>query len=243
MVIIMNSIITTLIVLAIIAAAIVFGVWLIKRKLNQATRKYLGMGLDQTAELLRNGIREEATMPKPIANMTPVYKPKLLRDFPEMSYEQVETMAKNALLGFLTAVAAEDTGKLFQPSRNLTQQAQSRIDRNALRGVREQFESPKIHKISMTDYHSENGTVDAEFQLSFEALHGGAQPEQMSCTVLLNCGRAEAEESGGAYYSHTCPSCGAPVTAVGVNKVCRYCGSGITERGTRVWLADSVTFL
>ncbi|MDE7234757.1 MAG: zinc ribbon domain-containing protein [Ruminiclostridium sp.] len=238
----MEAVLTTLIVIAVIAAAIAIAVWLIKRKLNQATRKYLGMGLDQTADLIRNGIREEASAPKPVANMTAVYKPKLLRDFPEMSYEQVETMAKNTLLGFLTAVAAEDTGKLFQPSRNLIQQAQSRIDRNALHGVREQFGSPKIHKISMTNYHSENGTVDAEFQLSFEALHGGTQPEQMSCTVLLNCGRAEAEETGGAYYSHTCPSCGAPVMAVGANKVCRYCGSGITERGTRVWLADSVTF-
>lgn len=239
----MEAVLTTLIVIAVIAAAIMIAVWIIKRKLNQATQKYLGMGLDQTADLIRNGIREEASAPKPIANMTAVYKPKLLRDFPEMSYEQVETMAKNALLGFLTAVAAEDTGKLFQPSRNLTQQAQSRIDRNTLRGVREQFESPKIHKISMTNYHSENGTVDAEFQFSFEVLHGGAQPEQMSCKVLLNCGRAEAEETGGAYYSHTCPSCGAPVMAVGENKVCRYCGSGITERGTRVWLADSVTFI
>lgn len=239
----MDTVITTLIVIAVIAAAIMVAVWLIKRKLSQTTQKYLGMGLGETADLIRNGIREEASIPKPIANMTAVYKPKLLRDFPEMSYEQVETMAKNALLGFLTAVTSEDTGKLFRPSRNLTQQAQTRIDGNVLRGAHERFDSPKIHKISMSDYHSANGTADAEFQLSFEALHGGTQPEQMSCTVLLNCGRAEAEESGGAYYSHTCPSCGAPVIAVGSNKVCRYCGSGITERGTRVWLADSVTFL
>lgn len=239
----MEPIITTLIVLAIIAAAIMLAIGLIKRRLNQATRKYLGMGLGETADLIRNGIREEASTPKPIANMTPVYKPKLLRDFPETSYEQVETMAKNALLGFLTAVAAEDAGKLFRPSRNLTQQAQSRIDGNRAQSLSERFDSPKIHKISMSDYRSANGTADAEFQISFEAGRGGAQPEQMSCAVLLNCGRAEAEESGGAVFSHTCPSCGAPVTAVGASKVCRYCGSGLSERGTRVWLADSVTFL
>lgn len=239
----METFLTVLIVLAVTAAAVLLAGWLIKRKLNRAAQKYLGMGLDQTADLIRNGLREEASAPKPIANMTPVYKPKLLRDFPETSYEQVEAMAKNALLGFLSAVSEEDAEKLYRPSRNLTQQARSRIDGNALRGVRERFDSPKIHKISMSDYKSANGTADAEFQLSFEALHGGTQPEQMSCAVLLNCGRAEAEETGGAVFSHTCPSCGAPVIAVGSNKVCRYCGSGISERGTRVWLADSVTFL
>ncbi|MCM1335146.1 MAG: zinc ribbon domain-containing protein [Bacteroides sp.] len=238
----METIITTLIVLAIIAAAIALAVWLIKRKLNQTTRKYLGMGLGETTELIRNGLREEATAPKPIANMTAVYKPKLLRDFPETSYEEVERMAKNALLGFLTAIAAEDAGKLFRPSRNLAQQAQSRIDGNQLKNEKERFDSPKIHKISFADYKSANGTADAAFQISFEADRGGGQPEQLACTVRLNCGRAEAEETGGAVYSHTCPSCGAPVTAVGGNKVCRYCGSGLSERGTRVWLADSVTF-
>ncbi len=239
----MEAVAATLIVLAVIAAAIIGGGLLIRHKLNQTTRKYLGMELDETAKLIRNGIREEASAPRPIANMTAVYKPKLLRDFPETSYEQVEQMARNALSGFLAAITAGDTAKLFAPSRNLTQQARSRIDENLSKGRTESFEDLKIHKTSLADYRSTGGVADAVFEISFEALHGGEEPEQMACSVLLNSGRAEADGSSSAVYTMNCPNCGAPLRVAGKETVCRYCGSGVSERGTRVWLADSVKFI
>ncbi len=239
----MEQIITTLIVIAVIALAGVAAVTIIRRKLNQTTRKYLGMGLDETAKLIRDGIKEEASAPKPISSMTAVYKPKLLRDFPETSYEQIEQMARNALSGYLAAITAADISKLFAPSRNLTQQAQNHIDGNLSRGVSEKFEQLKIHKTSMSDYKSAEGVADAEFEISFEAFHGGQQPEQFACAVLLNSGRAEADDSESAVFTMTCPNCGAPLKVAGKDTVCRYCGSGISERGTRVWLADSVKFI
>ena len=61
-------IITTLVVIAIIFIAIFILVMFIKHKINSATRKYLGMNFQQTADLIGRGLREETTPPKPISS-------------------------------------------------------------------------------------------------------------------------------------------------------------------------------
>ena len=65
----MEGIITTLIIIGIIVLVIVIAVAVIKHKLNSMTRQYLGMGLGETASLLKKGIAEESTTPKAISNL------------------------------------------------------------------------------------------------------------------------------------------------------------------------------
>ncbi|MGN0596461.1 MAG: hypothetical protein ACI4J1_03930, partial [Ruminiclostridium sp.] len=61
-------------ILAIIITVVVI-VLVVKSKLERITRSTLNMGLGETANMLMNGIKEEATLPKAISNMTAVYKP------------------------------------------------------------------------------------------------------------------------------------------------------------------------
>lgn len=246
----MKQIIITLVIIGIIALAIVIAVSVIRHKLEKATRKYLNMNLDQVGNAIRDGLRDESEPPRSISVMTSIHKPKLQADFPETSYEQLESMARNALTGFLAAVETEQTDKLFKPSTNLTRQTEDRISNNRLsQKTPERFTDIKIHKTSLANYINSNGTADAVFEIAFECYHyfneseKRSAPNQLACSVILNCGRAVADETKTAVFAHNCPNCGAPITAIGKNKVCEYCGSGISELGIKVWLADSVKFI
>lgn len=238
----MGAIITTLIVIGIIVLAIVIGVAVIRHKLNKVTQKYLGKNLEQVGEAIKEGLNDDSQPPRKISVMTSINRPKFEKDFPEMSYAQIETMAKNALTGYLNAVESQDAGKLYEPSLNLTQQLHDRLTDNASRGI-EHFDNVKIHRIALANYINSGGVVDAVFEISFECYHFFEEseklnaPNQLACSVVLNHGKALAD--GAVIEGHNCPNCGAAVTSA----VCEYCGTGISQIDIKVWLADSVKFI
>lgn len=238
----MGAILTTLIVIGIIVLSIVIGIAVIRYKLNKVTQKYLGKNLNQVGEAIKEGLNDDSKPPRTISVMTSIHKPKFERDFPDMSYAQIETMAKNALTGYLNAVESQDASKLYEPSLNLTQQLHDRLTDNASRGV-EHFDNVKIHRIALANYINSNGVVDAVFEISFECYHFFEEseklnaPNQLACSVTLNHGRALAD--GAVIEGHNCPNCGAAVTS----SVCEYCGTGITQIDIKVWLADIVKFI
>ena len=94
----MGAIITTLIVIGIIVLAIVIGVAVIRHKLNNLSKKYLGRNLEQVGEAIKEGLNDDSQPPRTISVMTSIHKPKFEKDFPEMSYAQIETMAKFSFL-------------------------------------------------------------------------------------------------------------------------------------------------
>lgn len=245
----MDGIITTLIIIGIIVLSIVIGVAVIRYKLNKVTQKYLGKNLSQVGEAIKEGLNDDSQPPRQISAMTSIHRPNFQRDFPETSYNQIESMARNGLTGFLSAIETENAGKLYLPSTNLSQQLQDRLYDNKSKGIPEHFDSVKIHKTALASYKNMSGTADAVFEIAFECYHYFREneklnaPNQLAVSVTLNCGRAVASGDNSAVYSHNCPNCGAPVIAVGGNKVCEYCGSGISELGTRVWLVDSIKFI
>ncbi len=245
----MGAIVTTLIVIGIIILAIVIGVAVIKHKLNQVSHKYLGMGIDKVGDAIKEGLADDSMPPRRISVMTSVNQPKLQRDFPETSYSQIESMARNGLTGFLSAVETGNAGQLYMPSMNLSQQLQDRLSDNSSRNEPEHFDDVKIHKTALAGYSNANGTADAVFEIAFECYHYFNEseklnaPNQLAVSLTLNCGRAVSSDDNSSTFAHTCPNCGAPVTAIGKNKVCEYCGSGISELGMRVWLVDSIKFI
>ena len=248
----MPAIVTTLIIVAIVVIGVLVVIAVVKHRLSSVTHKYLGMGLDETARLISDGLREEASTPKAISNMSAVYKPKLMRDFPQMTYEQFETLAKAVLLSTLGAIENESTDGLENTTRGYAAAVQSVISDNRGRGVTEYFDDIKIHRLSIADYSSAADSAKAVFEISFQCRHYFSDtPEkskdavsQFAAKIILVYSRESFEDSDNAIFSHNCPNCGAPLYGVGENTVCKYCGSGFTEKDvTKVWLADSFNFI
>lgn len=248
----MEGIITALIIAAIIVGGVFVTIAAIRHKLNRISRQYLGMGLDETARLISDGLKAEAATPKSISNMSAVYKPKLMRDFPQMTYEQFETLAKSSFLSALTAIESEDVQRLENTTRGFTRHIENIIADNRSREVTEHFDDIKIHRVSIADYKSTADSARAVFEISFQCQHFFSDSSdknndilsQLAASVTLVYSRETFEDSDNAVFAHNCPNCGAPLYGVGNNTVCKYCGSGFTEKDvTKVWLADSFKFI
>ena len=248
----MSPILTTLIVIAIIFAAIFGFVMFIRFKLNSATKKYLGMNLKQTADLIGNGLREETTVPKSISNVAAMYRPQLLRDFPDMTYERFVEMANTALVSILTAIENESTDGIENATDSLKKQVYDKICDNHGRQLVEHFDDIKLHRTDIASYKSSSDTATAVFEISFQCLHffeGGKNkipenPTQLAASVTLSYGREYAEDSKSLTFSHNCPNCGAPVYAVGGRMMkCTYCGTGVTEEVYKSWLVSAYRFI
>ena len=180
----MGAILTTLIVIGIIVLAIVIGVAVIRYKLNNLSKKYLGRNLEQVGEAIKEGLNDDSQPPRTISVMTSIHKPKFERDFPDMSYAQIEAMARNALTSYLTAVEEQDAGKLYEPSLNLTQQLYDRLTDNASRGV-EHFDNVKLHRVALANYINSGGIVDAVFEISFECYHFFQEKEKLAAITVV----------------------------------------------------------
>lgn len=248
----MGPVLTTLIVIAIIVLAIAGGVMFIKWKLNSVTKRYLGMGLGQTADLLKQGLQEEATTPKSISNVSAMYKPRLMRDFPDMSYERFIEMANSSFLSILTAIESGSTDKLVLATDTLKEKVYNIIRDNQNKGTVEHFDNVKIHRTAIADYKSTSEIASAVFEISFECLHfyegkKNKNPDtlcQMAASVTLSYGREFSEDTSSLTFSHNCPNCGAPIYSVGGRMMqCKYCGTGVTEDVHKSWVATAYKFI
>lgn len=247
----MTPILVTLIIIAIVFIAIFSLVMYIKHKINSVTRKYLGMGLSETADLIGKGLREETTTPKAISNVSAVYKPRLMRDFPDMTYERFIEMANTALSSILTGIEKESTGGIENATDSLKSQVYDRIRDNQGRKLVEHFDDISIHRSGISNYKSTSDTATADFEISFQCVHYfegkdkvPQNPTQLAARVTLSYGREYTEDSKSLTYSHNCPNCGAPVYSVGGRMMkCQYCGTGVTEEVYKSWLVSSFKFI
>lgn len=248
---VLTAIITPLIVIAVIALVIFIIVIIIKHKLESATRRYLGMGLKDTANMLGNGLREETTMPKAISNVSAIYKPRLMRDFPDMTYERFLEMANTALVSILTAIESGDADRIGNATDSLKSVIRDKIHDNNGRNIVEHFDDIKLHRTAISDYRTTSDTATADFEISFQCIHYlegkdkiPENPSQYAACVSLSYGREFAEDSSSLTFSHNCPNCGAPIYAVGGRMMkCTYCGTGVTEEVYKSWLVSAYKFI
>ena len=244
----MDPIIRTLIIIGIVLLVIAAIVGFVKWKLSCVTRKYLNMDLKQTADLIGKGLKDEVTTPKAISNVSAVYKPRLMRDFPDMSYERFLDMANTALTSILVAVQTGKPDEIRDATDTVKQKVTNIVAANNSRGVTEHYDDIKIHRTAISDYRS----TTAVFEISFQCFHWlegekkskkPENPTQYAASVTLSYGREFAENATNVTYSHNCPNCGAPVYAVGGKIVCKFCGTGITEEVYKSWLVSAYNFI
>ncbi len=247
----MSPILVTLIIIVIILLTIAGLVLYIRWRLGRATKKYLNMNLKQTADYIGKGLKDEVSTPKPISNVSAVYKPRLMRDFPDMTYERFLEMASTALVSIMTAIESGNTAKIENATDTVKEKVYNIICDNNSRNVVEHYDEIRIHRTAIADYRSTSETATAKFEISFQCCHyfedgkhnKPENPTQMAGSITLSYGRDFAENATSLTYSHNCPNCGAPVYAVGGKIVCKFCGTGITEQVYKSWLVSDYNFI
>lgn len=248
----MEGLLITGIILLVIAAVI----FIIKRKINSFTRRYLNMGASETVKFLADGIKNESKLPQPITNLSEIYRPQIARDFPEVGFNGMVSIARNGLNSILNSIEAQDITLLDEnASQKLKNQVQAAIDDDCSMQSVHHFDNVKIHKIGVSRYSKGMNSATADFEVSFQSnnyvensegkITAGSKTEltQSAYKIVLTYDMNVHEQDASIMFASTCPNCGAPVSAMGANKVCKYCGTGITEIEDRVWRIDSFKLL
>lgn len=242
----MEVIITILVVILIIIAVIAIAVVAIKSKINSVSREYLGMNSSEAMKMIGDGLKNEAFLPKPISALNSVYVPKIQRDFPEIGYTGMEAIAHNGLLSCLNAIEAKSVISLEKCSQRLYGQVENIVKDNESRGISVFYDDVKIHKSGISAYKNTNKEAQADFEISMQYIYYAVKdskvvdgskekPTQVVYKVILTYNQEEYLESSSVVFSSNCPNCGAPVSAIGGEKCCPYCGSGLREIADRVW--------
>lgn len=218
-------------------------------KTRKLTQTYLGMSPTQTMDLISKGIREEVTTPKAITELSAVYTPKIQRDFPEMGYGGMESLARNALIASFNAIEKKSTEGLLEISCSsaLVNKVYNIINDLGSKGEEEVYDNVKIHRCGICSYlkKQDEAIVAFEYSLQYEykkyklgklvsrTEHNGLV--QAAYRVTLTYNQKAYEQTNNMVYTSNCPNCGAPVDVGDKTRECPYCGSGFSVINDRVW--------
>lgn len=243
--------IIALVLLLLVISAVYYGVYKLKQKTWQFSREVFG------TDSLKDGFEqieaEYATTPKSVSAVTSLYLPKITRDFPEFSYEEMKTKAQNVLTSFLLAVNDFNPGKLTEGNSEVKNKLEHTIALLKNKNQREHFDNIKIHRTEISGYTKKSGRCVITMQTSVQYYHyitdhdgrviSGSKnilyQSKYETDLIYIQDRALVEGNLGDAEGLNCPNCGAPITNLG-SKFCEYCGTGVVAYNIHVWSFSDV---
>lgn len=245
--------IISLVLIIVIFASVVAVVLSIKRKVREFSQ--MAFGTDSITEGFRKTEMEYANTPKSVAGATKLYLPQIMRDFPEFHLEEMRERAENVLRSYLYSIDEESSSHLTEGTDELRAELDTEIAMRRSEDIREHFENIKIHRTEIFKYNKERGRVSIVFQsaLSFvnyvergDRVIRGKRDQltqsRYNVEVSYIQDRQYIAETGMDGHSLSCPGCGAPITGLGKERICKYCGTAVTEVfNINVWMFTGVT--
>lgn len=243
--------IVMLVLLLIVIGAIYYGVYKLKQKTRQFSRQVFGT--DSLMEGFEQIEAEYAVTPKSVSAMTSLYLPKITRDFPEFSYDEMKEKAQNVLTSFLLSVNDFNPGKLTEGNSELKNKLENTIAILKNKDQREHFDNIKIHRTEISGYTKKSGRCIITMQTSVQYYHyitdnsgkviSGSKDvlfqSKYETDLIYIQDRALVEGNLGDAEGLNCPNCGAPITNLG-SKFCEYCGTGVVTYNIHVWSFSDV---
>lgn len=216
----------------------------IKRKVRQVSR--MAFGTDSLAEGWQKQAKELSVTPKSVSGMTRIYEPQIQRDFPEFNWVQFKNKAENMLISAFAAISEGKSELLQEATPELSDQIENQIMANRQAGITEIYRQVKIHQTAISRYEKKQGKCIITLQSAVEHYHYKEQGgkllagdrellEQTKYNTELMYVQDAKEANLDRSVGMTCPHCGAPITMLGENRHCEYCGSPVIPINIQVW--------
>lgn len=186
----------------------------------------------------------EKDTPASVAAMTSIYLPKIMKDFPELNYEEMKNTSETILKNFFQCIDKGDLDKGKITGENLREIIRQRIDSNKSLGKKEVFRDVKIHRTEIREYLSKGSFCRITLQSAVEYKYSENE-------IVSPAGKCQTKwdqewlyiqdpdklpdsikASGGV--GLVCPNCGGPIKSIGI-RACEYCGSAVVPINMRVW--------
>ena len=246
--------IVILVLILVIIGLIYYGVYYLKKKAREFSRQVFG------TDSLKEGFdaieSEYATTPKSVSAMTSLYLPRITKDFPDFSYDEMKTKAVNVLTSFLLGLATFDVGALTEGNSELKNKLENTINIWKTKSQKPHFDSIKVHRTELSNYTKKDGRCIITFQSSVQyyqyvtddvthQIVSGSKDVlyqskyEIDLVYIQNRSLLADEHIANSALGVNCPNCGAPITNLGA-KFCEYCGTGVVEVNIHAWDFDDV---
>ena len=249
-----TKIIVILVLILVIIGLIYYGVYYLKKKTREFSRQVFGT--DSLKEGFDTIESEYATTPKSVSAMTSLYLPRITKDFPDFSYDEMKTKAVNVLTSFLLGLATFDVGALTEGNSELKNKLENTINIWKTKSQKPHFDSIKVHRTELSNYTKKDGRCIITFQSSVQyyqyvtddvthQIVGGSKDVlyqskyEIDLVYIQNRSLLADEHIANSALGVNCPNCGAPITNLGA-KFCEYCGTGVVEVNIHAWDFDDV---
>ena len=226
-----------------LGAAIIAGVVAaIRHKLRSFSQAFLGTTdiIDGFMELAA----EEQNNPKSLNAMTSLYLPKIKKDFPEFSYDEMKVRAQNVLTSYLTSVSNESETYLSEGAPELHEKLVGIIRGLQGEGRQVRYDSVKLHRTEISEYKKTAGRCVITFQIACQYVLSMTEPRKTvqaryDVDAIYVQDRAKVENPLDFDLGTNCPNCGAPLEGIGA-KICQYCGTPLREVNIYIWSFSDV---
>lgn len=227
--------------------AVVVGLLIVIAVLKHRADRFLKSNMGISLEWLGNEFKKDIANTKalPVHDMSALYKLEIEKKFPEMGFDEMLSMAKTALLQTFECLEKESTDFLTINCAMYKPKLAAQIEVNRQNGQRLDFEDVSIHKCVISSFNTTAKTATARFEISVQYYSKDGKKAdkrlvQAVYAVALAYNQDDYLDGNQSVYASNCPNCGAPVSAVGDNIFCEYCGSGITAISSRIWQVSEV---
>lgn len=238
-------IITLVLILVIIG--IIYAVYIrIKRKLQSISQ--LAFGTSDIRQGVTKMQQEYASTPKSVSAMTSLCLPKIVKDFPDFQFNEMQDRSNNVLTSYLLAISSKNVGALKEGNTELKNKLENYITMLKNKDLTERFEKIRIHRTEINQYRKTAGRCIVTFQSSIEYFHYVTDAEgqvvsgeretlfqsKYNVDLIYIQDRDLVENELDYALGVNCPNCGAPLSSLG-SKKCEYCGSPIIELNIKAW--------
>ena len=196
---------------------------------------------------------EEAATPKSLNAMTSLYLPKIKKDFPEFSYDEMKVRANNVLTSYLLSLDNATVSRLSEGSPELKEKLEGLIDGLKAEGCDVNYKQTKLHRTEISNYRKEAGRCIITFQVScqyyYTKVKESGEVKEGSNDLLTQArydidviyiqDRDKIENEHDFALGTNCPNCGAPLKGLGA-KICEYCGTPLQEINIYAWAFSDV---
>lgn len=240
-----------LVILLVVIGIIAIAVFCIKRKVRDFARQVFGT--NTLKEGFENMEAEYATTPKSVSAMTSLVLPRITKDFPDFSYDEMKEKAQNVLTSYLLSIHNFNPGQLSEGNSELKNKLENAIQILKNKDQREYFGSIKIHRTELSAYNKKAGRCIVTFQSSIQYYHyiqdlegrlvSGSRDtlfqSKYEVDLIYIQDRSLVENEPESSLGLNCPNCGAPIKNLG-QKFCEYCGTGVVELNIHAWSFSDV---
>ena len=217
---------------------IVFCYFFVKRKLQNLSNKYLG-GYN-IKEILEDARLEDEEVPKSLSGMDSIYLEQIRRDFPNVNVNELKRMCEKEILNTYRAIENKNTSNI--KNEKIKSFVESRID--DLGEVNIKYNDLVIHRTVISKYEKNSGIATICFATSFQYMleksDGSLKKiqDRVRCEYIYVIDSSKLDKDINVL-GISCPNCGSPITSLG-EKTCSYCGSGVVDIVSKVWIINDL---